>query len=83
MSEVTVDGTPEPRCETDREMVLAFRPGARVEAGTNLRTRRRQYRIVCLPEPGKRPELGAWCGTEERAWQAACLKLGLRLGRRP
>jgi len=72
----------EPGCETDRELVLRCRPTARAESRTNPRTSRFECRIVCVPGAGQRAELGAWCGTEARAWQAACLKLGLRLGRR-
>lgn len=63
----------------DRELVLAFRPDAYAESRTKPRTGRPEWRIVSVPEAGRRTDLGAWCGTEERAWQAACLKLGLRL----
>jgi hypothetical protein len=76
MGSVTEQG-----CGTDRELVLGFLPTARVESRTNPRTSRFECRIVCTPGPGQRAELGAWCGTEDRAWQAACLKLGLRLRR--
>ena len=67
---------------TDRELVRGHRPTARVESRVNPRTTRPQCRVVCVPPPGKRSSLGPWCGTEERAWGAACLRLGLRLRRR-
>jgi len=73
----------EPPAGTGRELVLAFRSDARLETRANPRTGRYECRIVCLPDPGGRPDLGAWCGAEDRAWHAACLKLGLRLHRRP
>jgi hypothetical protein len=67
---------------TDRELVLGYRPAARIEARTNPRTDRPQCRVVCDPPAGQRADLSPWCGTEERAWAAACLRLGLRLHRR-
>jgi hypothetical protein len=67
---------------TDRDLVLSHRPNARVESRTNARTLRFQCRVVCLPAAGQRRDLGPWCGTEVRAWEAACLRLGLRLHRR-
>jgi hypothetical protein len=73
--------TTEPPDTTDRGLVLAFRSDARLESRTNPRTGRFECRIVCLPEPGMRRDLSAWCGVADRAWQAACLKLGLRLHR--
>jgi hypothetical protein len=75
-------GLTEPTMRTDREMVLGHRPTARVESRTNPRTDRPQCRVVCVPAVGQRRDLGPWCGTEDRAWQAACLRLGLRLHRR-
>jgi hypothetical protein len=66
---------------TDRELVLGHRPTSRVESRANPRTGRPQCRVVCHPVAGQRAELGPWCGTEERAWAAACLRLGLRLRR--
>jgi hypothetical protein len=66
---------------TDREMVLGFQPTARVESRTNARTSRSEYRVVRLPPEGQRAELGPWCGSEHRAWEAACLRQGLRLRR--
>jgi hypothetical protein len=66
---------------TDRELVLGYRPTARVESRPDPRTERPQYRVVCTPTNDRRADLGPWCGTEERAWTASCLRLGLRLHR--
>ncbi|MDB5314116.1 MAG: hypothetical protein JWO38_8318 [Gemmataceae bacterium] len=74
-----MDNATEPAGATDRGLVLAYRPDARIETRTNTRTGRPEFRVICNPETGKRADLSAWCGAEERAWQAACLKLGLRL----
>lgn len=65
-----------------RELVLMHRPNARIESRPNPRTNRPQCRVVCLPGSGQRRDLGPWCGAEDRAWEAACLRLGLRLHRR-
>ncbi len=67
--------------QTDREMVLSFQPTARVESRVEARSNRSEYRVVRLPAEGRRAELGPWCGSEERAWAAACLRQGLRLRR--
>ena len=64
-----------------RALVVCFRSTARAESRTNPRTGRPQFRVVCVPDPGGRTDLGPWCGTEDRAWDAACLRLGLRLRR--
>jgi hypothetical protein len=65
---------------TDRELVLVYQPAARVISRPSRRTNTgAEYRVVYEAPPGKRPALGPWCRSEERAWQAACLKLGLRL----
>lgn len=64
---------------SDRELVLGHRPTARPEFRTDPRTGRLRCRVVCVPPAGRRADLGPWCGTEVRAWEAACLKLGLRL----
>jgi hypothetical protein len=74
-----MDGT-EPTA-TDRDLILGFRPAAFVESRLNARTKRAQYRIACAPLNGQRRDLGPWCATEDRAWAAACLRLGLRLRR--
>jgi hypothetical protein len=66
---------------TDREMVLEFQPTARVVSRVNLRSNRSEYRVVHMPREDQREELGPWCGSEERAWGAACLRQGLRLRR--
>ena len=76
-----MDETIRPLRMTDRELVLGHRPTARVESRNNPRTDRPQCRVVCDPASGQRAHLGPWCGSEERAWQAACLRLGLRLRR--
>ncbi len=68
--------------KTARELVLIHRPTARVELRPNPRNYKPQCRVVCLPVAGQRRDLGPWCGTEDRAWEAACLRLGLRLRRR-
>ena len=67
--------------ETDRDLVLGYQATARVEARPDPRTGRAQHRVVCTPTDGRRADLGPWCGSEERAWAAACLRLGLRLHR--
>ncbi len=67
---------------TDRELVLGHRPTARIESRMSPRNNQSQFRLVCAPAPGQRRDLGPWCGSEDRAWQAACLRLGLRLHRR-
>jgi hypothetical protein len=67
--------------QTDREMVLGFQPTARVVSRVNTRSNRSEYRVVHLPREDQREELGPWCGSEERAWEAACLRQGLRLRR--
>lgn len=67
--------------QTDREMVLGFQPTAHVESRANSRNTGPQFRVVRLPAEGQRAELGPWCGSEERAWEAACLRQGLRLHR--
>lgn len=66
---------------TDRELVLGYQPTARVESRPHRRTGRDQHRVVCTPAGDQRADLGPWCGTEDRAWAAACLRLGLRLHR--
>jgi hypothetical protein len=66
---------------TDRELVLGHRPTAHIESRNSPRTDRPQCRVVYSPDAGQVAHLGPWCGTEERAWQAACLRLGLRLRR--
>lgn len=68
--------------KSSRELVLSHRPTARVESRPNPRTNKPQCRVVCLPSAGQRRDLGPWCGSEDRAWEAACLRLGLRLHRR-
>jgi hypothetical protein len=83
--EVTMDdfnGLSEDVKLTARELVLTHRPTARVESRPNPRTNKPQCRVVCLPGAGQRRDLGPWCGSEDRAWEAACLRLGLRLRRR-
>jgi hypothetical protein len=66
---------------TDRELVMGHRTTARVEFRRAQRHTRSgyEYRVIYDADPGNRPELGPWCGSEERAWAAACLRLGLRL----
>jgi hypothetical protein len=68
--------------KTARELVLGHRPTAQTECRLNPRNNKRQYRIVCIPVAEQKRDLGPWCGNEERAWEAACLRLGLRLCRR-
>jgi hypothetical protein len=72
---------PDMATATARELVLNYRPTAHVESRPNPRTDRPQYRVACTPTGDHRTDLGPWCGTEERAWTAACLRLGLRLHR--
>ncbi len=67
---------------TDRELILDHRPTAKIESRADPRTNRPQCRVVCVPAEGQRRDLGPWCGSEDRAWKAACLRLGLRLHRR-
>lgn len=67
--------------ETDRELVLHYRPSAFVESRPHPRTARAQYRVTCPPTDGNRLHLGPWCASEGKAWAAACLRLGLRLHR--
>jgi hypothetical protein len=67
--------------ESDRELVLGFKPTARVVSRVNARRSCDEYRVVCMPQPGRREELGPWCRSEDRAWEAACLRQGLRLHR--
>ena len=67
--------------KTDRELVLSHKPSAKIESRTNMRTTKHECRVVCIPMLGQRKDLGPWCGSEERAWKAACLRLGLRLHR--
>jgi hypothetical protein len=67
---------------TDRELVLAFRPGARAESRVNPRTGTAEFRVVYQPVPGQRPQSLAWQTTEVKAWRGACVRLGLRV-RRP
>jgi hypothetical protein len=66
---------------TDREMVMRFQPTARVELRMNVRTNRSEYRVVRTPPEGQRTDMGPWCRSEARAWEAACLRQGLRLHR--
>lgn len=66
---------------TDRDLVLGHRPTAQVESRRNPRTNKPQCRVVYSSDAGQRAHLGPWCGTEDRAWKAACLRLGLRLRR--
>jgi hypothetical protein len=66
---------------TDRELVLSFQPTSRVETRVNVLSNRSEYRVVREPAEGQRAELGPWCRSEGRAWEAACLKQGLRLHR--
>jgi hypothetical protein len=68
--------------KTARELVMSHRPTARTESRLNPRNSQPQFRIMCLPTEGQRRDLGPWCGNEDRAWEAACLRLGLRLHRR-
>ena len=60
------------------------RPDARVESRNNVRGHpRTEYRVVYAPVPGSRDSRPAgWCQSEAKAWQAACVRLGLRV-RRP
>lgn len=67
--------------ETDRELVLDYRPSAFVESRAHPRTSHAQYRVTCTPTDGSRSDLGPWCASEDKAWAAACLRLGLRLHR--
>jgi hypothetical protein len=67
--------------KTARELVLSHRPTARTECRLSPRNSKHQYRVVCLPAAEQRRDLGPWCGNEDRAWEAACLRLGLRLHR--
>lgn len=73
---------PEMAKKTARELVLSHRPTARIEYRLNSRNNKHQYRIVCIPAIDQKRDLGPWCGHEDRAWEAACLRLGLRLHRR-
>ncbi|MBN9120952.1 MAG: hypothetical protein J0I06_17665 [Planctomycetes bacterium] len=66
---------------TDRELVRGYRPAAFVESRPSPRTGRPQHRVACPPTDGCRADLGPWCASEDRAWAAACLRLGLRLHR--
>jgi hypothetical protein len=66
---------------TDRELVLSFQPTSRVERRVNVLSNRPEYRVVREPAEGQRAELGPWCRSEDRAWEAACLRQGLRLHR--
>jgi hypothetical protein len=68
--------------KTDQELVLSHKPTAKIESRTNARTTKRECRVVCVPMADQRRDLGPWCGNEDRAWKAACLRLGLRLHRR-
>jgi hypothetical protein len=70
-----------PAGPTDRELVLAFRPGARVESRVNPRTGRAQYRVAVGPVRVRHPRHFAWQATEERAWRGACVRFGLRIRR--
>jgi|GEM_PF-369495 len=79
--EVLLMNAPRPPFQTDREMVLDFQPTARVESRVNSRSDRSEYRVVHRPAEGRRAELGPWCGSEQRAWEAACLRQGLHLRR--
>jgi hypothetical protein len=63
---------------TDQELVLRARPDARVERGTNPQTGAAEYRVVYASAPGQREARTAWFAAEARAWQAACVRLGLR-----
>ena len=69
---------------TDQELVLGFRPDARVESRRSLTGHpRAEYRVVFAPVLGMRdPRAAAWCASEAKAWQTACVRLGLRV-RRP
>jgi hypothetical protein len=69
---------------TDRDLVLGFRPDARVETRSQLnRHPRTEYRVVYAPAAGARDTRPAgWCPSEAKAWQTACVRLGLRV-RRP
>ena len=80
-SEVMAMDTPSTAIQTDREMILDFQPTACVESRMNSRRSRLEYRVVHRPTEGQRAELGPWCGTEPCAWEAACLRQGLRLRR--
>jgi hypothetical protein len=75
-------GTSKVAKKTARELVLSHRPTARTECRLNPRNNKHQYRVVCIPAVEQRSDLGPWCGNEDRAWEAACLRLGLRLQRR-
>jgi hypothetical protein len=66
---------------SDRELVLAFRPEARVESRENPRSRAAEYRVSYDPVPGGHPQPLSWQATEERAWRGACVRLGLRVRR--
>ena len=69
---------------TDRELVLGFRPEARVVTRTDPKSHPpTQYRVAYNPVPGSRERrpLG-WCPSESLAWREACVMLGLRVRRR-
>jgi len=75
--------TDDPAAHSDRDLVLVYRPTARIASRPSSRTPgRTEYRVMCTPPPGQRADLGPWCGSEIQAWKSACLKLGLRLHRR-
>jgi hypothetical protein len=77
-----MERTGRPHASNDRDLVLDYRSTARVESRQNRRLKANseyEFRIVYEPPSGQRADLGLWCGSEERAWASACLRLGLRL----
>jgi hypothetical protein len=67
----------------NRELVLDFRPEARVESRVNPRSNQPEWRVVYNPPPGQRNRRIGWATTETKAWQAACIQLGLRVRKLP
>ncbi len=63
---------------TDREVVLRFRPGARVGSRASPWDGRTQFQVTFAPLPGQRNIRAPWSPTEALAWRAACVRLGLR-----
>jgi hypothetical protein len=64
---------------TDRELVLGFRPGAVVQSRRNPRSWLTEFQVTYEPVPGQRDVRRAWSPTQDAAWRAARVRLGLRV----
>jgi hypothetical protein len=75
----SADPVARPRGPSDRNLVLACRPGARVESRKNPRSGRAEFRVSYEPVPGRSRRPLMWEPSEVRAWRGACVRLGLRI----